>query len=339
MAETNIRLCSSEDIVRVMDFIERCWKSGHIMARDRKLMDFQHRNEDGGYNFYIAEEASNIIGILGFIPISHYDEALTAEKAVWPAIWKNVGAAGVGLALFDALCEKFNFVGSIGINAKVAKLYRALGFQLGELKQYYILNNEVSDFKIAALNAPQTVIRCTKGGESEFRNLGADELLSLKLKSDYRPLKTGRYFVNRYLRHPYYKYQILGVIGRGRTEIEAILSIRAIDANGSRCLRIVDVLGDLASCGCLANPLQKLMCEENAEYVDCLNYGLPEEVFRGHGFAAVDAEHVIPNYFEPFVRENTVIRFAVLNKTPYPFVVFKGDSDQDRPNTIPVGAK
>ena len=178
-----------------------------------------------------------------------------------------------------------------------------------------------------------------KTEESEFIKLGADELQSLKLNGEYHPLKTGRYFVNRYLRHPYYKYQIFGVVNSGDADIKTILSIRAIDANGSRCLRIVDVLGDLASCGCLAGPLQKLMRDENAEYVDCLNYGLPEEVFGGHGFHTADAEHVIPNYFEPFVRENTVIRFAVLNKTPYPFVVFKGDSDQDRPNTIPAGAK
>ena len=42
---------------------------------------------------------------------------------------------------------------------------------------------------------------------------------------------------------------------------------------------------------------------------------------------------VIPNYFEPFKRENIKLRYAIWpGKKILP--IFKGDCDQDRPNVI-----
>lgn len=335
-----IHLCSDSEIADVMRYIEENWMAGHIMAHSKRLVDFQHRNPHGGYHFIVYGNRAKITALLGFIPTSQYDPALLPEKAVWPAIWKNTGDPGDGLGLIEKLISQYDFVGSIGINPKVAKLYRVLGFTLGELTHYYILNRETSDFRIALLTAPPAETEATDDeAGADLRAVGPDELLNSNVKGVYLPLKTGRFFVNRYLRHPYYEYKVYGVINKKETEIRAFLAVRAIEVNGSRCLRIVDALGDLAACGCLNGALQKLMQDENAEYTDLMNYGLPEDLFRRHGFLVSDAEHIIPNYFEPFVRENIRIRFAVLNKTPRPFVVFKGDSDQDRPNRIPAGGE
>ena len=41
---------------------------------------------------------------------------------------------------------------------------------------------------------------------------------------------------------------------------------------------------------------------------------------------------IIPNYFEPFVRQN--VKFAISYKARFPYVAFKGDADQDRPNVL-----
>ena len=42
---------------------------------------------------------------------------------------------------------------------------------------------------------------------------------------------------------------------------------------------------------------------------------------------------IIPNYFEPFKRENIKLRYAIWpDKKTLP--IFKGDCDQDRPNVI-----
>ena len=44
-----------------------------------------------------------------------------------------------------------------------------------------------------------------------------------------------------------------------------------------------------------------------------------------------DKKVVIPNYFEPFIRKNILIRSGILKNTKNHFVC-KGDGDLERPN-------
>ena len=50
------------------------------------------------------------------------------------------------------------------------------------------------------------------------------------------------------------------------------------------------------------------------------------------GFVKKGLSDIVPNYFEPFLKQNINIDYAFKSKSPY--VIFKGDSDQDRPNLI-----
>ena len=46
-----------------------------------------------------------------------------------------------------------------------------------------------------------------------------------------------------------------------------------------------------------------------------------------------NSKKIIPNYFEPFIRENIIINFAYKSKfNRKNFFLFKGDCDQERPN-------
>lgn len=334
MSDTTVRLCSPQDISRVMDFIETNWKSGHIMAHDQVLVDFQHKQENGDYTFYIAEENSKLCGILGFIPTSHFDPALASGRSAWLAIWKNIGSFRAGLQLLDAVSSENDSVGAIGINATVAKLYDLLHYQVDDLVQYYLPDPDIADFKIASIPRPE---KHESAGGTDLVSLDAEGLSRCDVPSIYYPLKSKQYFINRYFRHPYYKYKILAAVDQGGSAVQAVFAVRAIDVNGSRCLRIIDVLGDMDKCRGLEAAFLKLLREERAEYIDCLNYGLPQELFRRHGFEVAGPDRVIPNYFEPFLQQYVPIKFAVLNKTDRPYVIFKGDGDQDRPNRTSKG--
>lgn len=329
-----VRYCNKNEIREAMAFLENHWKQGHILAHDLPLMDFLHRNEEGDYNIALAGSSGSITSFLGFIPTSHFDPALTSEKDTWLAIWKNIGEPGDGLAVFNEVTAHFDTVGSIGINAKVAKLYRVLGFQLGQLDQYYIPNMQYSDFRIAGLPAEKYI---QPEMDAELTVLTPEEMISSGVRGFYHPLKSLVFFENRYVKHPYYKYLFLGVRNPGESSYRGILVARPIDINGSRCLRIVDVLGDMDSWESIGGAAQQLLQQTEAEYIDCLNYGVSESVFKKHGFKKADESHVIPNYFEPFLQENISIKLAILNRKNVPYVVFKGDSDQDRPNQIPKG--
>ena len=84
----NISFCSDKDFDKLQKFINEKWKENHILSVDKKLMDFQHKSKNG-YNFVISKNNyDEITGILGFIPLSKFDENLKNTTDIWLAIWK-----------------------------------------------------------------------------------------------------------------------------------------------------------------------------------------------------------------------------------------------------------
>ena len=76
-----------------------------------------------------------------------------------------------------------------------------------------------------------------------------------------------------------------------------------------------------------------LIEKNNYEYVDLLAYGIEDGLLFESGFERIyeDDCNIVPNYFEPFVKENVVIYCTISIPGA---VIFKGDADQDRPNMI-----
>ena len=56
-----IRLAKYNDIVNIMDFINKYWKQGHIMSCDREYFEYEFLEEDN-VNFILAIERSTEIG-------------------------------------------------------------------------------------------------------------------------------------------------------------------------------------------------------------------------------------------------------------------------------------
>lgn len=101
-------------------------------------------------------------------------------------------------------------------------------------------------------------------------------------------------------------------------------------------MRIVDVVVAPEDLSSLGEPLHDLMVGNQCEYVDAVHTGLDEQALHAAGFARVtpDSTVIIPNYFEPFVRENSPILACFRTTEATPFIVCKADGDQDRPNSI-----
>jgi hypothetical protein len=100
-------------------------------------------------------------------------------------------------------------------------------------------------------------------------------------------------------------------------------------------MRIVDYIGSEESIRFIGGILKQLIIKNSAEYCDFINYGINENVFLESGFKLVtydDGSSIIPTYYEPFIQKNIMSEFAcqvVKDKRRW---LFKGDSDQDRPN-------
>lgn len=332
-----ISFCTESELHSLQEFIHEKWKENHILSFDKELLDFQHKSKDG-YNVVISKNKQNqITAILGFIPLSQFDKSLNNNNDLWLAIWKadtTAASPGVGFTLLKWLEKLFqpSSIGSIGINTEVKKIYDILGYKTGILNHYYILNPNITDCKIAKCEkVEKKLLKSKVVVSSVVKEITIEQVDNLSFKTN--PLKSLNYIKNRYIEHPYYKYLLLGVYTND--VLKAIIVARKIKVNQSSCLRIVDIQGDYSEIGYIEDELVSVLEKYESEYIDCYNYGISKELFCDWGFELRDSDSdlIIPNYFEPFLRENVDILFAYKSTKP-DYVIFKGDSDQDRPNVL-----
>lgn len=329
----NIFHAKKIDSQEILEFIKAYWSDQHIFVKSKKFFLWQYCDAEL-LNFIIARniQKGNIDAILGYIPTKKFDPNLI-DNDNWGAIWKiKEGASpGLGMVLLNYLNNsKSNATyAAIGISDIAKRIYSHLGYKSGHLNHFFCTNLNNKKNQIIQIDRPSKHKKFEN--KSIFKKLNS--LKKTSLIHRYNPTKSVRYLTERYHNHPIYKYLFYGVYKKQK--IESIWVIRKQFLNSSSCLRIVDIYGSLENVGSLYNQFQNLMQKEKSEYIDCLNYGISESIFTEIGFEKLDTSKdiIIPNYFEPHVNKNINIGFAI--KSSYEnYVIFKGDSDQDRPNQI-----
>lgn len=309
----DIHLCKEDEIKDVMTFIDEYWGKGHIMAVDKELMDWQHK-EEGYYNFVVAYVDGFLHGILGFIPMTHYDKNIT-QRTAYGAIWKvkpdsNIPMLGVRLLEYIEKHLGYDFI-AIGINDIVSKLYPKLGYSVDKMNHFYILNDGFEGYKLI------------KGHKSISLTTG----VGLRKTSD---VPNG--FVSRYKMHPYFEYEFYELMQGGNRC--GLIVTRDIKHEGAKAVRIVDFIGGIKSLAYSGTVLLNLIKQKKAEYIHVYNHGWAKDVFLNAGFNEVSEDDIVPYYFEPFVKENVDIYFAMPNYLMGKMHLFTGRGDSDRPNIV-----
>lgn len=327
-----VRRCTDSEVPKLMSFIDKYWRRGHSLATSRALMDWQHRAEPA-YHFLLAWDGDQLLGVLGYIPTRRYDDFLSKENVLWLSLWKiqdNCRVTGLGLRMLRALeqLEPHVAIAVNGINFTHPPMYKALGYHTAELSQFYMINPAKPRH---LLQGPASAPRFA--GAATCKALTEDDLQRFLLPLSATPHKTPQYFIERFLRHPFYQYHVYLLEHGG---MQALVATRSATHEGHNALRIVDFAGDpnvLAESG---NAFSKLMEQYDSEYVDFWQHGLPNELLDRAGFEVVNADDpiIVPNYYEPFISENGRIICAYKKKTQTPFIVCRADGDQDRPNQL-----
>ena len=334
----SIRRSSKEDIPAVMDFISSHWQSEHVLAKNRSLMEWQHCSEDG-CNYILASEEGILVGVLGYIPTRRYDDELSAKNnIVWLALWKvrdDYHSSMVGLKLLKTLetLEPSSIMAVIGINSNHPPMYKALGFQVHELGQYYLANPYTSQNLIQ--NPENLSLATAIFGRANLKRVDYSDLENIRFSAlKTSAFKTIEYFKKRFILHPFYHYELYGIFLD--SSLRAAIATRIAEHNGSRVLRIVDFIGEISILSDCGSAFQKLMAEQHLEYMDFWQCGISPEVLARAGFHKVDptGELICPNYFEPFVAENSRITCCVKGSLDESFIVCRADGDQDRPNDV-----
>ncbi|MBQ8982348.1 MAG: hypothetical protein IJ079_02070 [Lachnospiraceae bacterium] len=329
-----IRRAVYEDIPRIMEFIDIYWKKDHILARDRKLFEWQHvRN---GEVFYILGEDiedGQIYGSVGYIPMS-YDLSNRYISTVMVCTKKNREFSNLSFEL-DNYCENMPGVQDvigIGFEKRYAKALQILTPDcMGELQQYYRLR-DLDKYYVAKIEN-KIIIPANEQGSyitsscihEIFEWLDRDSL------QNRVPYESEEYLKHRYEEHPYYQYEVLRI---GNEQYKGAVIGRFIAVNGHIVFRIVDYLGDdQALCG-FGTAIDRFMEDHNCEYTDIYCHGISGEIMSKAGFTLRkrDDTNIIPNYFEPYELKNVDLDFHSFHKSSAH--IYRGMSDQDRPNYI-----
>lgn len=330
-----IRFCRKDEYDKLIDFIRCHWIKDHIFCQSKEMFEFQHGNaSDGYYDFVVAvhKETEEIHAILGFIRSSTYDGCTDEPpQAIYGAVWKvrddiqnkEIGKLGLGVLYYLIRSFPDSTYITLGLSPYGQTVYNAIHFNFGKTKQYYIASPYVDHFCIA--KNPKTEM--AKSNARVFiKKLTEAENIS----NDFYPDKNATYIRKRYLEHPVYSYELLGVYVDNELICEWV--VRTIKREESTCLRLVDMVGSLDGLNDIRGNVIDLLRQYKAEYIDCYNYGIEPEIFKRIGFFEVDDEVIIPNYFEPFERKNIDLHYACDGKKPV--VIFKADGDQDRPRYV-----
>ena len=341
------RFATAGDRDRLVEFIREHWIAEHVFTERPDLLDWQHLEGDGRLNFVLAEDdAGAVLGILGFIPLGHFDPALGARD-ITLAIWKvrDEGVPpGVGLNLLKHLRNQLDprLIAAIGTSEMVRPLYRALRYSVATM-QHCALFGPRDDREIAiASGVPAHAFAAAEpSGRLELRPLTSTAPPDVREAVDRVaggavPAKSWAYLAMRYLAHPWYRYTLRAVHVDGT--LVAVVVWRSVTAEGSTVLRIVDIAGDTGWLVHATHALQHEVAAAQAEYIDLVQWGVDPAYLDAWVSPASTAGLVLPNYFSPFERRNIEIGLAVklFDGEPAEGTVhlYRGDSDQDRPNRV-----
>ncbi len=335
--EYTLRMCRKEEYEKLVGFIREYWGRNHVFCRNKKIFELQHGQAvNGEYDFVVAvhNETQEFHAVLGFISSSTYDGGDHDEpNFVFGALWKvrddicknEIGKLGLGILYYLIRnYPKTDYI-TLGLSGFSRQIYDSLHFNSGKMIHYYIASKHIKDYIICE----NPVANSTSGYNDSFRITGIYEL-PCEWYTSYHPVKNAEYYKNRYVKHPFYHYSLYGIYKDEK--LMTVWVTREISVNGHRCLRLIDMIGDVENRFEIEGQIQELLKEHNAEFIDCYNYGLDRRYFTYMGFNEVEGDTVIPNYYEPFEKQNVDIYFAYYSR--YPVVIFKGDADQDRPNLL-----
>lgn len=337
-----IRLATIDDVDGIMDFIRREWNENHILATNRELFLWQYGRTEYGNSrdinvlLMMNHSSGEVMGVQGFVQYSGERES----SPISTAIIKISSKVKIPMAGVELMRRQSGFVGSSGcfasgVNPKtILPIYDKLfKHKTGIMQQYYVLNANITEYKIANITENWTPAYINAGYSLHHIETMKELKDSFEIGRCYDrlPVKSEQYLKKRFFEHPMYQYVAYGIVNHDKHCVGVIFT-REICINGAKALRIVDYRGDLRELGNLGNCMEELMVDHGYEYVDLMASDLDEAVMKRAGFVLLDPgdSNIIPNHFEPFERKNIKNYYH----KSMDVVIFKADGDQDRPNVI-----
>ncbi len=330
-SEFTIRCAKKEDIPQIMHFIKEYWDEGHILANSREMFEFQYvYGEEVCFVISQNKSTSELEGILGYIPYG-----TEGERDIFTALWKVRKGKnlfqGIDLLYYLEQNARCRDLFCAGINPKTFSIYKYMRKEVTKMEHFYMLNDR-EEYKIARI--VNKIIVNVAEIPYEVRRIEEPDQLQIfgeNAEMQIRAMKSREYVKRRFFEHIVYQYDIYEI----KTKLGTAYVVgREQEQAGSVIFRIVDIWGSDQAISGIGLFLKDLIYKKQYEYIDCYAYGIDNEIMHQAGFEVVreNDENIIPNYFEPFVRENVTIHIFIPPNRKVRML--KGDGDQDRPNAL-----
>ena len=329
----------------IKNLISKYWvnksKKKHILVRNIQVFDWLYFLKKDKYSFFYTENKKKCNGFLGFVQNSKFSNKLKKNDVLWLSMWlsdikfsKNKNFTGLKIILFFLNYFKKKTIATIGCNNKTKELYHNLGFKVGALTHAYMLNPYISKFKIAKIKKnSQLKVKSVNLNYQILESIKS--LKNSKFDKNYSMIfnKNIEYFINKYEKNIFYSYKFL--VLKEKNEAKFLIVYKKINLKTKVVIRFIDFFGNFKYLPKIKESIMHFFNNKNVEYIDFYYHGIPDKYLIKSGFKIKknNSKIIIPNYFEPFLRQNININYAIkkvsFRDTQF---LFKGDCDQERPN-------
>lgn len=329
---TQAHLNDTEEIMQLMNDM---WREGHILSYHKEL--FLYEFQDGEkLNLIIAKNNEDrIVGLFGFI-LYNYSENPDIAGSLWK-VDSLVKEPLLGMKMREYFKKNIthSFFAAPGAGLQTKSIYQVLKMNWNRMEHYYIANSTLEEFKICK-NPQLQSLNSIQDKSIKIEKLTDNTMLNnfKFMDEEIVPRKDRHYFEKRFINYPIYKYDIYAVSKNGT--IENLIVYREVEIEGHYAYRIVDFYGSELFMQAIASFFYGLVLEKKYEYIDFVSFGFDQNRLLDAGFSLLDfnnSETIIPNFFEPFVQQNTPV-YCVSDKSEKKFRQCKADGDQDRPNIV-----
>jgi hypothetical protein len=326
-----IRFAVRDDVDKIMKAFENYWEADHILAHNKDFFLYLFAGTGNEINMVIAEKQSTgeIAGFLGFVKYSA-DVCCDIYSNFWRIFNSEDSILGLELLGFldSKIKPKFNI--GLGLIPNVIPILKKIKTHVGKMEHYYRISDR-DEYKIAVI----TDKRILPVTDSPWNLIPVPSFdffktnLDNSILNEVHPYKDINFYCHRYFNHPVHQYKVYAIVKEN--EKPAFLVCREVKKFGVKILRVVDYIGKEIYFGYLSSSLQKLMDENNYEYIDCYCIGMSAQIMNNAGFIQRNEtdENIIPNYFEPFICKNVDIFYST--NIIEGLRLFRGDGYQDHP--------
>ncbi len=326
-----IRYLKRTEINNLQSFINSNYSRSHILSTNKKLIHFYYNYKKKNNLSILGYFNDNkLLGIAGIIRQDNWEKKPSKNYFLSLLVKDKSLKKEITFSFFNFIYTKIkpNLFVCSGFNKNIKKVYKKIG-KIAKFSHFYIYNDKFKNGLSKNLN------KISIKEKDKINNIKIEETISLIKTpySKYNPAKSKIYFINKYIKNPFYKYTFLNIKRDGKTIFFFVVRKIKIK-NKPKIIRIVDFCGNLDKKIYVGNIIKKYLEVNNFEYIDFLCIGLKNHLLKRIGFNLKKTNQLIPNYFEPFIKKNITLELCIFINNFKDCIFFKGDGDQDRPKLI-----